>query len=106
MSETELQAAIKTALEGMGVWVIRTAVSRKRGRGFTGEVGMPDLWTEYGWIEVKLPGNNLDPDQVTWHRKAERHHINVGVAMSVAQAVDHVQHWRKRKLPEVPRRFG
>lgn len=108
MSETDLQRSIKEALEGMGVWVIRTAVRKKRSKlGVnTGEDGMPDLWTEYGWIEVKLPGETLDPDQVIWHRKAEKRGVNAGVAMSVGQAIDHVKYWQKQCLTRWTNRRG
>lgn len=100
MSETALQRSIIVALEQMGVWVIRTAVNAKRGKlgTRTGEPGMPDIWTEYGWLEVKLPDGNLDPDQVTWHAKANRRGINVETVRSVSQAIDTVQHWRNERL--------
>jgi len=107
MSETALQRSIIVALEQMGVWVIRTAVKAKRGKlgARTGEPGMPDLWTEYGWLEIKLPDGVLSHDQKTWHTKAERHGINVETVRSVAQAVSAVQDWRRAKLTQVvPRR--
>jgi hypothetical protein len=95
MSETELQRAIIVALQQMGVWVIRTAVSRKRGRGLTGEPGMPDLCLpEYGWAEVKLPSNTLQAEQVAWHDRARRRGINVGTWRSVGEAVDQVLVWQ------------
>jgi hypothetical protein len=98
MTETELQRAIIVALQQMGVWVIRTAVSRKRGRGFTGEPGMPDLCLpEYGWAELKLPGKDLEPDQVVWHDRARRRGIKVGVWRSVGEAVDQVLVWQSLK---------
>ena len=99
MSETALQGAIVDALQSLGFWVIRTAVKRKRSKvGIrTGEPGMPDLWTEYGWLEVKLPGNGLDPDQVTWHRKAERHAINVAMTTSVTESVAILRRWQSER---------
>ena len=99
MSETDLQRVIEETLNLMGVWVIRTAVNRNRnGIGVrTGEPGMPDLWTEYGWLEVKLPGKELDPDQVTWHNRARKRHINVETVRSVNDAVTAVLTWRRKR---------
>jgi hypothetical protein len=108
LSETDLQRAIKEALEGMGVWVMRMGVNVKRSRFGTisGEPGCPDLWTEYGWLEVKLPGEVLSPDQVDWHKKAKRHGLNVETVYSVGQAVDEIQHWRRAVLSHIPRRWN
>lgn len=108
MSETDLQRSIKQALELMGVWVMRIGVNVKRGRAGTisAEPGCPDLWTEYGWLEVKLPGEPLLPDQVDWHKKARRKGLNVETVRSVAQAVDAVQSWRKDVLSHIPRRWN
>ncbi len=108
MSETDLQRSIKEALEGMGVWVMRMGVNVKRGRAGTisGEPGCPDLWTEYGWLEVKLPGENLRPEQVDWHKKAKRKGLNVETVYSVGQAVEAIQDWRQAVLSHVPRRWN
>lgn len=96
MTETELQRSIVLVLGGQRNWVIRTGVSGKRSsRGQrTGERGMPDLWTPYGWLEVKLPGRDLDPDQVEWHRKAKEHGVNVAVVRSPAEACQVVHGWK------------
>lgn len=85
--ETLLQTAIVKALRQMGVWVIVMNVTRRRGkRGVNcGEPGMPDLWTEYGWLEVKLPGGELDSDQVAWSLKAQLRGINVAKVTSIAE---------------------
>lgn len=96
MTETQLQASIIKALEQMGVWVIRTAVSRKRSRGRTGEPGMPDLclvdlghgWLcAGGWLEVKLPGKELEPAQVAWAERAASSGVRCGVAHSIKEAL-------------------
>lgn len=99
MSESALQKTIIDALRASSVWVIRTGVSNKRGRNgaASGEPGMPDLWTPWGWIEVKLPGEPLRPEQVEWHAKARRHDVNVGVATSAREAIDLVRGWQKAK---------
>jgi hypothetical protein len=99
MSETELQASIKKALEGMGVWVIRTGVSVKRSNRGTssGVPGMPDLCLpRYGWLEVKQPGHTLSPRQVAWHQKAAAHGIRVATVHSVLEAVEAVRSWRRQ----------
>ncbi len=97
MNETELQRAIKDALEGMGVWVVRTASSGKRSsRGVkTGEPGIPDLHlvslypaTERsGWLEVKLPGERLSGDQAKWHQRAISKGVRVSVVWTVEEAL-------------------
>lgn len=98
MTETELQNQIMDALTRIGVWVIRSAVSVKRGRYSinTGEPGLPDLCLPvYGWGEVKLPGKELDPDQVKWHERAKKEGVRVATWWSVADAVASVQQWRR-----------
>lgn len=99
MSETALQKAIVAALRAAGVWVIRTGITRKRGASGTqsGELGMPDLWTPLGWIEVKLPGEGLRVEQAEWHAKAFRHGVNVGVATSARGAIELVMGWKKAR---------
>ncbi len=106
MSETELQRAIKEALEGMGVWVVRTASAGKRSsRGVkTGEPGIPDLHLvslypandESGWLEVKLPGEDLSEDQIKWHARAQARGIRVETVFSVSQAVQVARLWGRR----------
>lgn len=98
--ETILQGQIMATLAGLGVWVIRIGrVKRRPGLQAPecGEDGIPDLWTELGWIEVKEPGKGLDPDQETWHAKAVRRGVSVGVAHSVREAVELVNGWRKAR---------
>lgn len=104
--ETALQTAIVDALERIGVWVMVMNVTKRRGkRGVNcGEPGMPDLWTEYGWLEVKLPDEGvLSEVQKAWHAKAARKGINVETVMSPLQAVDAIQYWRKATLSKVNR---
>lgn len=96
MSETDLQRAILKALAQIGVWATRQARSKKRGYKSinTGEDGQPDIWTELGWMEVKLPGNDLDPDQVAWHEKAKNRGVRVCTVWSVTDALRQAQAWR------------
>lgn len=96
--ETALQTAIVKALRQMGVWVIVMNVTKRRGsRGVNcGEPGMPDLCLPaLGWGEVKLPGNDLDPDQVIWHEKARKGGVNVATWFSVGAAVETAQFWHR-----------
>ncbi len=96
--ETALQTAIVKALRAMGVWVIVMNVTRRRGkRGVNcGEPGMPDLLLPaLGHGEVKLPGNDLDPDQVLWHERAKKAGVNVATWHSVSEAVETVHFWHR-----------
>lgn len=100
MSETDLQRAIIKALESMGVWCCVMNVTKRRGkRGVNcGETGMPDIWTEYGWGECKLPGEDLSPHQLLWHGKAQARDIPVATWRSVSEAVGTVIGWRANKV--------
>lgn len=103
--ETALQTSIVAALRQMGVWVIVMNVTRRRGkRGANcGEPGMPDLWTEYGWLEVKLPDEGVvSEDQKAWHRRARRRGVRAAVVDSVGSAVDQVLVWRTVSLLSIP----
>lgn len=102
--ETQLQTAIVKALRQMGVWVIVMNVTKRRGkRGVNcGEPGMPDLWTEYGWLEVKLPGGDLDPYQLLWHGRAQQSGIRTATAHSVSEAIGHLLGWRQSVLTKLP----
>ena len=55
---------------------------------------MPDLWTEDGWLEVKLPGETLDPHQLIWHAQARDRGILVRRVDSVTKAVYAISQWR------------
>lgn len=104
--ETQLQTAIVKALRQMGVWVIVMNVTKRRGkRGVNcGEPGMPDLclvtlgekWSHLaGWIEVKMPGEKLSEDQVSWHDRASEQNVLVGTADSITEAIRLVRWWRE-----------
>lgn len=102
VSEVELQRSIIRALEKCGIWVIRTGVSRKRGKSGTqsGEPGMPDLWTPLGWLEVKLPGEELSDEQEEWHDRARQHGhaVRVAVVRSVGDTIKVINSWRRCEL--------
>jgi hypothetical protein len=100
--ETILQAKILDTLADIRVWAIRLGRMKYR-PGFPapecGEDGIPDLMVllqgEVAFIEVKMPGKELEPDQVAWHARARRYGIRAGVAHSVREAIELVNGWRK-----------
>lgn len=99
--ESVLQADIVDALRSLGVWVIRTGVSSRRRFRRTpqsGEAGMPDLdLPGLGRLEVKLPGEELDPDQLAWHARARAHRVRVATVHSVREALNAVNDWRRQE---------
>jgi hypothetical protein len=98
MTESALQRAIVGYLHTAGIWVIRTGVSRKRGKSGTqsGEPGFPDLYLPgLGHIEVKMPGEKLSAEQAAWHAKAERHGVRTAVAHAPKQALEIALAWRR-----------
>jgi hypothetical protein len=101
MTEAELQCRIRIALERCGFWVERVQAGSAKVRGGYArfaEKGTPDLLIVapvYGWLEVKLPGEELNPNQVKWHARAKRQGVRVGTADSVDRALGFVQEWRR-----------
>jgi hypothetical protein len=97
-TESALQKAIVSALESRSHWVIRTGVTKKRsGRGTqSGEPGIPDLFlaSVNAWLEIKLPGRTLSPDQQRWHAHAKSVGIRVWTVDSVEEALDMAECWR------------
>lgn len=100
MSETDLSRSIRKELAKLGIWVIRTGVSMKRGKSGTqsGEPGQPDLLLPaLGWLETKTPDGELSPVQVAWHSRAAREGIRTAVPVSVASAVRIALRWREEQ---------
>jgi hypothetical protein len=104
VTENELQSRIRKALELMGFWVERQqsgkSVKVRRGRMRLASPGTPDLLIVapvYAWIEVKLPGEKLNANQVKWHARARRAGLLVVVVESTAEAVLVALQWRRRK---------
>lgn len=97
--ETDLQRAIVTTLEAMGVTIIRTQAGRvpvRRGWLHLAPEGWPDLTGylpdgRFLGIEIKVPKASTKKDraekQAAWREKAARAGCVVGVAMSVGDAV-------------------
>jgi hypothetical protein len=96
--ETILQGQILDALARIRVWAVRMGVVAARAGlqiPTSGEKGQPDIWTHLGWIECKLPGEDLDPDQVKWFAKAKIHGVRAAVAHSVVEACSIANRWRR-----------
>lgn len=97
--ETELQLAIQHDLKRLGFWVERTNAGQTGGVRHLSK-GTPDLLIVapcYGWIEVKLPGAELNPNQRRWHRRAHRAGVPVIVAESRAAAREQAISWRAQQ---------
>lgn len=97
-TESALQRAIVDALESRSHWVIRMGVNAKRGKRGTqsAEPGTPDLFVASvnGWLEIKLPGRTLSPDQQRWHAHAKAVGIRVWTVDTVEEALDMAECWR------------
>jgi len=97
-TEDALQSACLKAARGLGFWVVRTGRnSRKHRRDMaeSGEDGIPDTQcVDLGWIEIKQPGEELDPDQIKWHQKALSRGVRVATAWSVREYVEILFRWR------------
>lgn len=100
MAETELSRSIRTALRQLGVWVIRSGVTVKRGKGGTqsGEPGQPDLCLPaLGWLETKTREGEPSPLQLAWHDRARREGVRVAVVRSAQEAVRVVREWQAER---------
>jgi hypothetical protein len=98
VSETELSASIRGALEANNFWVIRMNSSGRRGPRSvaSGERGMPDLHLVAlgAWLEVKLPDGELSADQKAWHFRAQQAGVRVAIVRSVHEALRAAMVWR------------
>ena len=102
VSESTIVTKIVEGLTLNGIWAVRinSFVIHKdcpHCGGFhtrQGEPGLPDIWTQYGWIEAKTPIGKLNKDQVVWHAKAQHRRVNVGVARTLAEAIRLIEKWR------------
>lgn len=96
MTETQLSARIREALETLGFWVIRLNVSGRRSARAVanGEPGLPDLYLPgLGHLEVKRPGQALNANQIKWHRRAKAAGVRVHTVDSVGEAVVTAKNW-------------
>lgn len=92
--EGEIQREIVSALRKIGVWVDRRNSGGRLGRVRLCETGTPDLWTQLGYLEVKVPGKGLSDDQRAWHAKAKLYGVRVATVYSAGEAVDVVRQWQ------------
>ena len=97
-SETDLSRSIRKALTAAGIMVerIQSGVIPARGRRIhCASIGTPDLWAQYGFLEVKLPGENPTAEQLEWHARARRAGVRVAVVHSESEALETVLAWRR-----------
>lgn len=97
MSEIQLQKSIVVELEKFGFWAWRVnAGTRGNGRIKLAPAGTPDICvvSPEGWIEVKLPGEDLSDVQRAWHARAIALGVRVATAWSVYDAVKVAREWR------------
>lgn len=105
MTETELQNKIKQALHKLGFWVERTNAGKVSDNIALLSKGTPDLLIVapcYGWIEVKLPGEDLNENQRRWHHRANRAGVRVETVRSTREATSIAIRWRSEQ-PLAPR---
>lgn len=101
--ETELMGKVRRKLEDLTCWVERLqsgTLRAKRGWFHGCSKGTPDLmvlWPVQCFLEIKLPGEKLNKDQVDWHRRARTAGIEVYVVESVDQACALAIEWFKHR---------
>ena len=94
-SESALQAACLRGLLQLGFWAVRRGPLNKNQIGW--ETGEPDIELRgLGFIELKQPGETLDPRQVKWHAKAKRRGVLVETVCNVEDCLMIAQLWRDR----------
>ena len=103
MKETELSKAIRDKLTEIGVWSVRIAsgtinVGKRWIR--MSEPGTPDIWTPFGWLEIKTKTGKVSDVQKAWHSKAQENNVNVKTVRSVDEAVETIINWKKDKENE------
>ncbi len=117
--ETPIVKAALELLSGMGyfAWKLNSGdrfgeyTSKKTGKTSRWRIrgcppGTPDIIVRLGrrgspdpawaFLEVKRPGGDRRPDQVTWHREASEAGVLVATIESAADALRHVQEWAGR----------
>ena len=96
-NESELQEACFDLARSCGFWVMRMGNNSKRGRYMakSGEDGMLDsLLPAYGWIEVKMPGEELNENQRKFVAKLDRDGVPWAVAETPEQFLYTAIKWR------------
>lgn len=103
MSETQLSASIRSALERLGVWCMRVNSGGYRSRSRGAPKGTPDILlmgpapVAGSWLEVKDPnGKNRDEaSQPIWHQRAKKMGVRVATVRSMSEAVEVVRSWMR-----------
>jgi len=95
-SETAISRAIRDGLNAIGYPTIRINTGTARRRGHHVQLappGTPDnlCMRPYLWLEVKRPGEKLEPSQIAWHAWAKRHDIPVATVTTTAEAIEAVR---------------
>lgn len=104
-TEGALQRNILSALEASGYWAQRInsgkalldADGKKRVVSMA-KKGTPDILVidPYGWLEVKLIGQDLNADQKKWRDKALKRGVRVATVRAVGEALSIVSFWDRQ----------
>ncbi len=95
--ETAISRDIQAALTAVGIPCIRVQSGKVKVRGGwmqLADEGTPDLWTPWGWLEVKTAGGLLRPAQESWRERMARWGVRVATVTSARAAVDVALEWR------------
>jgi hypothetical protein len=106
MIETQAQDKVVDALTRLGVWAFRIRAEAKLRGKPAAPPGTADIWTEYGWLELKMRRGIVSPEQTEWHRVAMRHHVNSCIVYEgaegpkelIARSVKIVLEWRAEAM--------
>jgi hypothetical protein len=105
MSETDLSRAIRKALAAKGYWVDRinsgnvflSYTSKRTGKTSGRKIAMakpgtPDTLVidPYCWVETKTPIGKASPEQLEWHRQAQKRGVRATFARSIGEALRYV----------------
>jgi hypothetical protein len=100
MSETDIARLSREAISKLGIPCERVNSGShrvKRGYLHLATKGTPDCWSALGWLEFKLPGEKLSPEQQAWHRRAKTWGVRVEVSHSVEETVAIVKRWLEER---------
>lgn len=99
MSETDLSRSIRKELSAIGIPCERVQSGMVHVKGYAIHLagkGTPDIVTPFGWLEIKLPGEQPNPDQLLWHEKWRKLGARIAVVRSVSEAVSTVREWQRQ----------
>jgi hypothetical protein len=104
MSETAISKAVRAALQVAGYRVTRVqsgAIHMGSRTIYLARTGTPDLLVEgreglVGWLEVKVPGKALRPEQAAHAEESARRGIPTALVTSAKEALEAVRGWEHR----------